>query len=176
MASESGPPTAEEVQDLVRPEVVRALQIIHLAMPLGALGFGGIVAWKALSGGQNPQAEESARLLSLVHPVFGFVMYVAAIVVPPRMRSAGTGAVRVLDSIRGAAILRLAMLEGIAMLGLVTCFLAAEAGVLRDRPIYWANTLSTLVLLAYVAARFPTRDRIVSAFLSRVGGGPFDLR
>ena len=48
MANESRPPTADQVEGLVTPEVVRGLQVIHLALPMGVLTFGGIVAWKSL--------------------------------------------------------------------------------------------------------------------------------
>ncbi len=178
MANESRPPTADQVEGLVTPEVVRGLQVIHLALPMGVLTFGGIVAWKAFgSGGAGASDPEVPRLLSLIHPVLAFGTYLAAMVVPRLLKGQpGMPGDPVLNAIRGGAILRLACLEGPALFGWVTCFMAVEAGVLPDQPVYWANAFTTFVLLAYVAARFPTRERIVSAYLEKVGAGPPDLR
>ena len=61
-------------------------------------------------------------------------------------------------------ILRLALLEAAAFLGLIICLAAAMSGALRLYPIYWINTASTVVVVLYVVLAFPSRDRIAKIY------------
>jgi hypothetical protein len=59
-----------------------------------------------------------------------------------------------------AALVRLALLEGAALFGLVVCFLVAGSGQLRTDPLLALNALSALYLLLVAGASFPTEDRL----------------
>ena len=58
--------------------------------------------------------------------------------------------------LRGAQVLRLALLEGVALFGLVVLFLAAGSGVLWDEPYLLLNGVGTALCLAVGALTFPT--------------------
>ena len=68
-------------------------------------------------------------------------------------------------------ILVLALAEGPALFGLVCVFLAWNMGQLEASPAVWANTASTLGLLAAAVAVFPTEFRLralVERYVQRV--------
>ena len=67
-------------------------------------------------------------------------------------------------SLRGAFVIKIAMLQAPALFGLIICLLAILSGDIYSSPLYWLNTLSAVVLVLYMASAFPTRDRIVDVF------------
>ena len=69
-----------------------------------------------------------------------------------------------LGQIRSAEIVRMAMYEGVAMLGLVTCLIAITNGVLYDHPIYWLNLVTSLAMVGFAALNFPNSDRLEQTF------------
>jgi hypothetical protein len=66
----------------------------------------------------------------------------------------------IMTRVRAATILRLALFEGPALLGAVTCFLALQFGAARELPLVWLNAISTFVLLFMAVVTFPTRERV----------------
>jgi hypothetical protein len=66
--------------------------------------------------------------------------------------------------IKAASIVRLGLMEGLAMYGLVICMVAAQLGVLKIYPIFWLNTLSSVVLVGYIVHSFPTKERLEGIF------------
>jgi hypothetical protein len=72
--------------------------------------------------------------------------------------------------IRSALILRVALLEGGAMFGLVVCLIAVMSGVMQTNLAYWINLIGVLAMLAVVSQGFPTRDRILDIHRSRILG------
>ena len=61
-----------------------------------------------------------------------------------------------------AFVLRLALREGAAILGLVVCFLGAGNGVLRAYPAYWVNAAPAALFLLFWWARWPSLDNLRS--------------
>jgi hypothetical protein len=66
--------------------------------------------------------------------------------------------------IQQATMLRLALLEGAALFGLVVCVIGVLGGVLHRYPLYWVNSVSALIMLGTVVATFPTRERLEQVF------------
>ncbi len=62
--------------------------------------------------------------------------------------------------LRGAILVRLALIEGPALFGAVICLLGAIDGSIDEQPLYWLNLLSGAVLVLFAIATFPTRDRL----------------
>ena len=60
-----------------------------------------------------------------------------------------------------ASIIRLAMMEAPALFGIVICLLAVFGEGLDDQPVYWLNLASVVLFLFYLAASFPTRERVL---------------
>lgn len=75
---------------------------------------------------------------------------------------------------RAAHILVLALCEGAALFGIVTCFLSVQFGLIGENPILWANSLTLLGLLAAVALLWPSAKRfrrLVPALVQQAGLG-----
>ncbi len=67
---------------------------------------------------------------------------------------------RVMGKIRTAFIVRGAILEAAAFLGLSACLLAIYTGWLQQQPLYWVNFLPAATFVAFTAATVPSRERI----------------
>ena len=149
------------------------LAIVQIALTAGPFLFLAVVVLLSLTH-EVADAQEVVPpfdlldLLSLIHVGVALVMLPLALLVMPRLllgqAARGTsrlGAVaRLVGSLQAVCIVRLALAESAALFGILIVMLAVLQGALAERPIYWANTASCLVLLAVSVATFPTRDRL----------------
>ena len=184
-----------DVQDfeaaLTRQQLL-PLQVVQMGIAAGAVAFAGVVAFLATSGQFGPKEPEPSGLLVVqVLTVAHFAVFCAGYVVggmlsraqfsPERLsRAMGktfrgpTGQAvkdppgKCLAIIRTATILRLALLDAGATLGLATCLVAQAMGVLGEQPAYWANVATTPILVAYAALTFPTAARVRGIFLDHI--------
>ena len=69
--------------------------------------------------------------------------------------------------LRGAAILRLAMLEGCALFGVVICLLGVVLEAATQHPWIWANAASAALFLIFAVLTFPTAERLASELTGR---------
>ena len=180
-------------QQALTPARLREMRTVYIALGAGVLVFG-FVIWNisTVATGRAP-AEDTLRMmmiLSIVHAVFALSVYAVSNFIynlqfrPSRLeRSAQEGvydprsrrvledpAVNSLMIIRVAAIIRLALLEGVAFFGLAICMMGVKNGVMEIQPAYWLNALSAVVMLAFVAATFPTRERVEEIFRRKIQG------
>jgi hypothetical protein len=158
------------------PPAVQALRIIYLVLVIGIAIILALILFLHVLDGSNTGDDTSLRIvqiLTFVHVVVAFSLYVVASVLPSvllspaalersRARNPSIAPVDLaLDLIRRALLLRLVLFEGTALLGLIVCMLGELFGVLRAQPIYWLNVVTTFILFAYVAANFPSEERLV---------------
>ncbi len=173
-------PTREAFRAVLGAPEVRALQIIYLAIAGGVVLFAVVVAalywWEAEAVTPKASQISLVQLLSFAHVLVAATVYLfAGAFIYRRMLTAGSEdetAEAILGKIRTAEVVRLALYEGVAMLGLVTCLLGVLFGVLRQMPVYWLNLFSTFVLLGFVASNIPTAERIEGVFRTYVEGEP----
>ena len=71
---------------------------------------------------------------------------------------------------RQAEIVRLALWEGPATLGLVVCFLGALSGDLAAQPLYWLNASTAALFLWNAWSLFPTVERLRGLIRGRLLG------
>lgn len=64
------------------------------------------------------------------------------------------------EKVSQALVLRSALREGPALLGLVTLFLAAQGGVLRVYPAYWADAAPAALFWSYLFLHWPTVENL----------------
>ncbi len=76
----------------------------------------------------------------------------------------------VMGKIRTAFIVRAAILEAAAMLGLVACVVSIFNGWLRQQPLYWVNLLPAAAFVAFTAVTVPSRDRLERIFVDKILG------
>lgn len=167
---------------------VRAQQLTHIAISIGPVLFAGVVGYLHATTQPMPLPPgtiELLRVLSFTHIAVALGCWMAAFVIPalmlkparleaamerPLVAPFGLGPAItdpreiLLLAMSKAHLLRLALLEGPALFGLVICLLGAIRGGLHEHPVYWFNTGSTFVLVVVAALTFPTRDKLVEAF------------
>ncbi|MBX2992483.1 MAG: hypothetical protein KF749_15125 [Bacteroidetes bacterium] len=140
---------------------------------MGALAF--LTVTIVLYAGAIPDVYGDVSLLdtlSSIHAIYAFGAYSLAMLLYKRQiagseTDVNPDADRVsafLSRVRTAQIVRLALYEGAAFMGLVVCMLAAMNGTLHVHPIYWWNVASTAILAGLIVLTFPTRTKIIQIF------------
>ncbi|MBM4117619.1 hypothetical protein FJ251_07705 [bacterium] len=148
------------------PGELRALQIVQVALMGGVLLFGLVVVLIAMrppAAGAAPIAQRVLVLLSAVHAVIALIVWSLAPLLQGLLVArlgAQLGTAGGVGALRGALIVRLALLEGPALFGLVICLIAATGGALRATPLYWLNALSAVAFVGYGVLSFPTAERL----------------
>lgn len=150
----------------VSDQEVRALGVLQAALGAGPLMFWAvIVAMSQLPElqGKTPEPGQAqlVTLLSAVHAFMCLSCWTLGVFLFQRTLTSDVplrGGI--MTRLRAATILRLALFEGPALLGAVTCFLALQLGAARELPLVWLNAISTFVLLFMVVVTFPTRERV----------------
>ncbi|MBI2787732.1 MAG: hypothetical protein HYX59_03525 [Elusimicrobia bacterium] len=150
-----------ENPDGVPPATARQLRIIAGAMAAGLTAFAAVVVWfYAASAGQVPDPKSVQVINSMT--TTAMILALGLIVASEfawrsvlRQPAGSLGA-----RVQTAFIVRLAMREGAGLLGLVVAFLAARGGVLRAYPAYWAGLAPYGLFLAFLAAHWPTEERL----------------
>lgn len=152
----------EVLAEGVTERTAASLRAIAMAMAGGVAALGGAAFWFFVTGEKLPQPQE-VKLINALTTV-SMLWAMAAIFVGERLwkntlakldgPAAADGAVQT------GYILRLALREGAALLGLVVCLLAALNGVLRAFPAYWVNLAPAALFLFFLAARWPSLDNL----------------
>jgi hypothetical protein len=167
---------------LVQGSGLRSLQIVSIAMMTAVTGSLVVAVVIASAAAPLPVQHESETLLnflSLIHAVsaclcywLGGVLYARAL--RPRTDEPEPADPDVLlGRLRVATVLRLAVVELPAFLGLVICVIAGIRGLLGHEPAYWLNLASTVFFLGFAVLTFPSRTRIeyhLSKLTSKVNG------
>ena len=164
---------------LVEGGNLRGMQILQGAFAAGVAGFAMIVVVLHVVG-MGPEepvpAAENCMLpiLTLVHAVVTLSSWALAFVLFPMLlrqggrsqgsrspESAEDPAGRLLGNLRGATILRAAILEAAALLGLIVCLLGVLQGEIAENPLYWLNGLSAFAFIVFAVLTFPTEERLL---------------
>lgn len=154
---------------------LQTLQIIHLALGMGIVMFCFVVLYLVTIGsGASPGGDPAmARLMSWIHigaavssypmGMIAFTMTIQGV----RNSVLKGGSIAAAGArLQAAYIVRLALFEGVAIVGLIAVLLSGQA-VLRDQPAYGANLISAAVFVVFVAVTFPTRRRVEARFGQR---------
>lgn len=160
-------------EESVPEPVAQTLRLIAAAMAGGLVLMAGLVAWTAFNAAPEPPALERVRTVNTLTTV-AMLIGVAAIVLSEflwrrLLRSTpGTLAGRV----QTAFIVRLAAREGAGLLGLTSAYVAAASGTLRAYPAYWVNLVPCGLFLTFLAAHWPTAERLAAEARDVVGNAP----
>lgn len=148
------------------PSELRALQVVQAALMGGVFFFGLVVVLFAIrppAASATPIAPRVLLLLSALHAAGALGAWAVAPFLQGLLLArlgARMGAVGTVGALRSALVLRLALLEGPALFGLVICLLAGISGALRATPLYWLNALSAVAFIGYGVLSFPTVERL----------------
>lgn len=154
-------------------DAARQMGIIQIMLTFGPLAFLGVVLYLGQRENLEPPGDVSiVQTLSLVHGLLLVVSLPVSLFLLPTMLTnsrqlarcgqlEGLQAARCLvGGVMGRAIARIAVLEGVALFGLVVCLLGVLNGAMEEQPLYWLNAASLLVLVAVSLATFPTAERL----------------
>jgi hypothetical protein len=161
-------------RELESPGELLALQILTGAFAMGVLLFLAVTVllWIAGSGDRAPGDQDLGLfpILTTVNAVLFTGCLVSGLALHgflTRDLGRAASAAQFLAGLRGPALLRLSLLEGSALFGIVVCLLGVIQGAVRSLPWIWANSAPALFFLLFSLATFPTRERVVDLFLSR---------
>lgn len=176
-----------EFQKALTPQRMRIFLIISLALLAGCTLFLGIILLLySKTESANTVLENSVLpLVSLVHGCMALAGYIPAYLVGRYFASpkglvthlkntAGTVAgeeltieSRCVGAIFTGFIIRAAILEGMALFGLIICLLGVLEGEIHLAPVYWANLFSYILFTAVMLWTFPTKGRLEKIFKDR---------
>jgi len=160
-----------EIREALDQETVRVLQVMQLALTMGVLLFTAFTvarAWLFPARGPGTSLAPAAlRTLTTANAAvllgafaFGHLIFRSRLSFRSRNVAASVAA------LRAAILLRLALLEGAALFGVVVCFLATGSGPPAD-PRVWLNLASPAAFLLFSAVTFPTRERLAALLSDR---------
>lgn len=129
---------------------------------MGVVLFAGVAVWQWAVSAATPQPGD-ARLINMLTTV-AMGWSVAAILLSEKLfkklLSAVDNPARADSAVQTAWIVRAAVREGAAMLGVVVCLLAALKGVLQAFPAYWVNLVPAALFLGFLATRWPSLENL----------------
>lgn len=171
--------TLEDFQKGITQEKVRTLQILCGALGMGILIFTGVVIFLHFQGmakapTPKPENFQFSTVLSLVHGLAGISILGMAFFLPLFLLKQGLNqetsdeadlGQQCLGRITGYYIVKMALLEGIALLGLVVCLLSSMNGVLYRESVYWANLATPFIFWAILLSEFPTEKRMIDLLI-----------
>ena len=159
-------------------EDIRGMQILNAAFIAGLLMFVGVTIFLYFTAAEPkvPQGKmkQAIEHLSIANAVVfilssaaGFFIFRSRLAPIAKACSDSPHAspIDFLGELRGAFILRLAMLEGPGLLGTVVCFLGVTGSEIHDHPIYWLNLLSPIAAITFMGVTFPTQEKLSRLFL-----------
>jgi len=180
-----------EFQKALTPEKVRSFRVIHLGLGLGVFGFSLVLLYLWFVQGADQSAVPSdvdlIVIMSGVHAVLAMTLGSLSVILykkqfrSGRLKELAAAPLRTpegeqvedpvekcLSLIRIASILRLAMLEAVALFGLIVCTIAVVNGVLPEHSMVALNAVSPAGFLLFVLASFPTAERIGEMFRTNI--------
>ncbi|MFH1194131.1 MAG: hypothetical protein V1720_00385 [bacterium] len=158
---------------------LKTLQIIFFAIGTGIFLFFTVcvILYFINVQPETPPTEEVVSMLSFIHAIifvalfftskfmYGFILSDKFNPGKNMMSFQQLGEVRgnysnLLQKIRTAEIVRLAILEGPALFGLVIILLSVMSGVIYYNSGYWLNLLSSFALWGMIYINFPRTDKL----------------
>jgi len=176
--------TLEDFQKVLTPQSIRVLQVIYIALGAAVFIYTVIAVASYFIFQENDQAADPSvvRTLTFIHflllpIIFYLAKYLYDRLFPshrfsqlPVMNSTDRrdfpvpAAEYLLAVIRTSSIVRLALLEGLAIFGITICFLGAMQGVLQQYPIYWLNMISVVIFEMVICIEFPFHQKWETLF------------
>jgi hypothetical protein len=170
-------PRIDELEAALTPQEVQQFQIVQMAMGSGIALFLGIVLFLHSGRVFRPEATAegavlTVRILTAVHVLFTMSCWSLASFLYPRLSrlEAEQDAQAAVARLKSATIVRLALMEAPAVLGIVTVLLAGMFGVLEAHPAFWANLATAVAFFVFVVKSFPGRDRLLATLRERAQG------
>jgi hypothetical protein len=159
-----------ETEEGVSPAVAQTLRVIALAMGGGLTMVAGLVALFN-TGARTPTPVEirTINALTTVAMVFTLLAIAASELLWRKLLKSAPGALGA--RVQTAFIARLACREAAGLLGLTVAYIAAINGVLRLYPAYWVDLAPFVLFLGFLAAHFPSAEKLTAEAREILGSG-----
>lgn len=152
-----------EAGDNVSPALAHTLKIIAGAMGGGLTLMAGLVAWSYVNAAGKVPTPDNVRLINLLTTVAMLIAVTcifASEFVWRRVLKNSSGSLGA--RVQTAFIVRLALREGGALIGMTVAYLAAVNGVVRVYPAYWVNMVPYGLFLGFLAAHWPSSEKLTA--------------
>jgi hypothetical protein len=155
-----------ELEAAVDARVLLQARVLQVAFTLAPLLFflvvTGIATAPHFGGGLSDDALTVLSMIDagLLFVALGFGFVLLTRLVESALERAASPA-QAIAAVSRISLLRLALLEGSALFGIVVVLLAGTAGRLVTRPALWWNAMPLLVLIVVSLATLPSRERLV---------------
>jgi hypothetical protein len=166
------------LQESLTPQTLRPLQIIYGAMIAGVTVFTIFVVMYHYFFASPADARHGIDTYTQIL-VWTTMLYTVGALAgghffyQQRLRSATRmeTAAGVLITFRSALLIRIAAIEGAALLGAVVCFIASNNGSLRAHPDFWITLVPYLIFLLIAYISFPTKRFLLQLFETQIRKG-----
>ncbi len=162
-----------ETEDGVSSATAQQLKIIAFAMGGGLTMMAGLILWSYFSAAERvptPRDVQFINTSTTVAMVVALLLIVASEMSWRSLLLKSSGALS--GRVHIAFIVRLACREGAGLLGLTIAYLAACNGVLRVYPAYWVNLAPFILFLGFLAAHWPSVERLGDEARGVLGENP----
>jgi len=176
--------TLDELRQLLTPACIRTMQIIHLSIMSGATFFFLFIVFMFFTGRAGAETDFGAVDTVNTISFLNAALFVSCLFMSKfldgwyysekRIEAAAAGvsdrdaASFYIGMVRTGKIIRMAVLEAPAFVGLVACYMAIDSGVMLQYSHYWLNAASYFGFIYLLASDFPTQDNIIGVFTSRL--------
>jgi len=167
-----------ELESQITDTKLRPIQIISIALATGVIIFFIIcfVLYSMHTVNAQPENIPTETLNMLVYVLIAICagMYSAAFKLPDIQISKSIEALknssdestlladRLLGLHRTYSILRYAILEGTALIGLVILIISITTGEIYKNQMYWLTALPALIFVLFIAYSFPTKEKVIT--------------
>jgi hypothetical protein len=167
-----------ELENKITSEKLRPVQIISIALATGVIIF--FIICFILYSMQTVDAQSgnlSSEFMNvLVYALIAICagMYSAAFKLPDIQISKSVEALKnsqetgdsLVDKLLGLhriyMIIRYALMEGTALIGLVILIISITSGAVYSNSMYWLTALPALIFVAFIAFSFPTKEKVIT--------------
>lgn len=182
--------TLYEFQKVLTPERMKAARLVQMLIGLTPVLMTVAFMWIATNQGNvepRENALETVTLLTWIHAAVAAVLYGFATWMSRRSLTE--------ESLKSAAekpffdknrrpvedpaekcyllllrsmIIRMALFEATALVGLMVILIAMRMGVLGQYPFFWLNLLTLVILIVVTARTIPSKERFEQIFRDRI--------
>ena len=171
-----------ELESKLPDEQIRITQIICLAMMIGVFMFMAILIFMYFQNeniNNNYADYDTSSVFSVVLVIIAGIVYTMFNVIPKIIFSpekikqrlsqgiptyqemvVSDPVIRLLLLHRAQMIIKMAMLEGVALFGLVNLFYFITDGTIYTNNNYWLVLIPAFIMFVYIIINFPTKQKI----------------
>ncbi len=172
-----------ELESILPIQEVRISQIINMAMMVGVIIFSLIIFYMhSLTSSDEFYYDSETNISPLLSKIFIFIalinyslLYIIPKFVfsPQVIKNKLSASVisnqgeTLTDSIskliylnRTYMLIQIAILEGVALFGLVILFISIQEGLIYTNSYYWLLFTPTIIMIIYIIKNFPTKQKI----------------